>query len=522
MALEGETVVHDFLENSARLRPTKVAVVHDSVRATYKQINAQANGLACWLRKQGVSAGDRIIILLENSVEYVISYYGALKAGGVAVPLNSDVTAERFTAFLVETEPTVVISDVKFGKMFSDLHPDIAGKQKIVMKGVRFPGGSLQGSVVPWEEALRDETDCNPGRTINESALAGIMYTSGSSGKAKGVMLSHRNIVVNTRSIVSYLELKEDDVLMVVLPFFYVMGKSLLNTHFAVGGTVVINNRFAFPAAVVEQMVSERVTGFSGVPSTYAYLLHRSSLPTYKDKLVSLRYCSQAGGHMSSMVKEQLLQALPTHTQIYVMYGATEASARLTYVEPERLRSKIDSIGRPIPGVVVKVLDEAGSELPPGAQGELVATGANIMLGYWKDVESTSRVLDAGGYHTGDLGYRDEDGYYYITGRKDSLLKVGGHRVSPQGIEDALMNTKLLVEVAVVGVEDKLLGKRVVAFAVPICGETSDKDILASCCSLLPRHELPSEIRLVRSLYKKSNGKIDHARCLEIFAGSPV
>src|SRR6185369_3866328 len=185
----------------------------------------------------------------------------------------------------------------------------------------------------------------------------------------KGVMLSHGNIVANTWSIVQYLNLTEKDIQMVVLPFFYVMGKSLLNTHFAVGGTVVVNNSFAYPASVIRQMAAERVTGFSGVPSTYAYLLHRSPLFSFRDRLESLRYCTQAGGHMSREIKEKLLRALPSHTRLYIMYGATEAAARLTYVEPERLASKFESIGRAIPGVTVRVLDEKGQEVPTGEPG---------------------------------------------------------------------------------------------------------------------------------------------------------
>ena len=217
------------------------------------------------------------------------------------------------------------------------------------------------------------------------------------------------------------------------------------------------------------------------------------------------------------MIKEKLLETLPSHTQLYIMYGATEAAARLAYVEPERLRGKIDSIGRPIPGVTIKVMNEKGFEVPSGLHGELVARGPNIMLGYWKDSESTYRVLDENGYHTGDMGYQDEDGYLYVTGRKDNLLKVGGHRINTQEIEDALMKTELLLEVTVFGVEDGMLGKRLVALAVPISGKTSERDVLANYLTVLPRYKLPSEIKFVRSLHKNSNGKIDRSKCMEMF-----
>ncbi len=188
-------------------------------------------------------------------------------------------------------------------------------------------------------------------------------------------MLSHTNVVANTRSIVEYLALTADDVQMVVLPFFYVMGKSLLNTHFSVGGTIVINNQFAYTASILRQMAEERVTGFSGVPSTYAQLLFKSPLAEYRARLPALRYCTQAGGHMARSIKLALLDALPPQTRLIIMYGATEASARLTYLPPEFLRTKIDSIGRAIPGVTLDVLSPDGQALGPDQSGELVARG---------------------------------------------------------------------------------------------------------------------------------------------------
>jgi acyl-CoA synthetase (AMP-forming)/AMP-acid ligase II len=303
---------------------------------------------------------------------------------------------------------------------------------------------------------------------------------------------------------------------MVVLPFFYVMGKSLLNTHFAVGGTVVINNKFAFPASVINQMESERVTGFSGVPSTYAYLLHRSPLARFRDRLGSLRYCSQAGGHMAVATKQELRQVLPEHTKIYVMYGATEASARLAYLDPERYEEKMGSIGKAIPGVALKVLGADGCEVPAGQTGELVADGPNITMGYWKDPEATAKDLDKSGYHTGDLGYQDEDGYFYLKGRKDNLLKVGGHRINPQEIEDALMATGLVIEIAVVGIPDPLLGQKLVALACAKDGDCTEKAVLSRCAEKLAKHKMPAEIRLHRSLPKSSSGKIDRARCMEL------
>jgi acyl-CoA synthetase (AMP-forming)/AMP-acid ligase II len=442
-----------------------------------------------------------------------------LKTGAAAVPLSVDLKADALREALAGVRPAALISSARLERLVREVAPGLLEKVPILISN---PSLSWQPrSVTAFEDVVNGGAAADAGLQIEETGLASIVYTSGSTGRPKGVMLSHKNIVSNTLSIVQCLRLAESDIQMAVLPFSYVMGKSLLNTHVAVGGTVVINNKFAYPACVVEQMVAERVTGFSGVPSTYAYLLNRSPLLQYRHRLETLRYCSQAGGHMARPLKERLLETLPPHTLLYIMYGATEAAARLAYVEPERLRSKMESIGRPIPGVTIRVLDPQGRELPAGQPGELVADGPNIMLGYWMDPEATATVLDRNGYHTGDLGYADADGYLYVSGRKDDLLKVGGHRVNPREIEDVLMASGLLVEVAVVALDDEMHGQRLVALAVPVDGAVTQKEVLARGLARLPRSRLPGELRLVRCLPKHASGKVDRAACKELWSRPP-
>jgi long-chain acyl-CoA synthetase len=547
-------LIHHFLEESARRYPDKVALIHEDVRATYGEINHQVNQMARRLIEMGATHGDRVVLLLENSLEYVVSYYAVLKAGAVAVPLSTDIKPDGLRPLLTELTPKVVISFSRFERMLQATDLSRFPIEALILKNPKTDWSSAAFSVHSWDELLSNSSVQRsvfsvqlPG-SVNQSAgalssgfgpltsdspcavrrapcavasegdLATIIYTSGSTGKPKGVMLSHRNIVSNTNSICEYLELTENDIQMVVLPFFYVMGKSLLNTHFAVGGTIVINNKFAFPATVVKQMAEERVTGFSGVPSTYAYLLHRSPLARFKDRLGALRYCSQAGGHMSDAIKKDLRKVLPDHTKIYVMYGATEASARLAYLEPERYEAKIGSIGKPIPGVTLRILGPEGKGVLTGEIGELVGQGPNIMLGYWKDDKTTAEILDEHGYHTGDLGYQDADGYFYVAGRKDNLLKVGGHRINPQEIEDALMETGLVIETVVLGLPDPLLGHKLVALACAKNGESNENMILSCCAAKMPKYKMPGQIKLVRSLPKTTSGKIDRIKCLELLS----
>jgi len=503
MALS-HTLIHHFLESSAGRFPDKVALIHEQTRATYGDINIKANRIARALAGMGVGAGSRVAVILNNSLEYVASYYGVLKTGAAFVSLGTDTKAEKLAGLLNEIEPSAVISSTRFEELLTDapissfpLKALIVSQPNMAWSGMPFP-------VIKLEEIVAGGDGSNLELGIDPSGLACLIYTSGSTGVPKGAMLTHFNIVNNTESICTYLRLTADDRQMAVLPFFYVMGKSLLN------------NKFAYTGAVIKQMIDEEVTGFSGVPSTYAYLLHRSPLAASRDKLAKLRYCSQAGGHMAKQIKQDLRKALPDHTQIFIMYGATEASARLSYLEPSEFESKIDSIGKAIPGVTLRVLDEAGNEVAPGQTGELTASGPNIMLGYWKDPETTARVLDKNGYHTGDLAYRDDDGYFYLVGRKDNLLKVSGHRINPQEIEDVMMESGLLVEAAVIGKPDELKGNRLVSVAVPIESSCTADRVMAYCSSKLPRFKLPDEIKFTRALPKKASGKIDRAKCGEM------
>jgi long-chain acyl-CoA synthetase len=505
-------LIHHFLEMSAARSPDKLAIVHGPERPSYAAVNRLANRLAHRLLRLGVRPGDRVALLSENSVEYVYGFYGILKTGAVAVPLNTELKPDGLVATLKVLEAKALLVSRKFERAGRAADPSPLRPELLVLtpSGVLEPGPGGPGPAGP--------SDQDPDRPVDPGSCAVIIFTSGSEGKPKGVMLSHANILANTRSIVEYLALTADDVQMVVLPFFYVMGQSLLNSHVAVGGTLVINNQFAYTASVLKQMAEEKVTGLSGVPSTYAQLLFKSPLAEYRDRLPALRYCSQAGGHMARSIKLALLEALPPQTRLVIMYGATEASARLTYLPPEFLRAKIDSIGRPIPGVTMDVLSAEGQVLGPDQNGELVARGENIMLGYFRDEEATRKVIDQHGYHTGDLGFRDREGFFFVTGRKDDQIKIDGHRVNLQEIEDTLLESGQLIECLVFPVADGSRDLALAGLAVPREGSPRGADLLLEHCrAKMPKYKVPRFLYLIDAIPKNSNGKPDRTRALQVF-----
>lgn len=501
-------LINNFLENSALKFPLKKAVWFNKKWMTFGAIEEKANTLANFLIEQGIKKGDRVALLSFNSFNYIISYYAILKAGGVTVELNTETTADDVKYVMNDCAATALICQERFTGTIGHVIDELPSLQMVVVESGRKKDNPETKIPVYDIEQIYNDYDSNfsPPRVIDIDT-ASIVYTSGSTGKPKGVVLSHLNIVTNTRSIVEYLNLSAEDRIMVILPFFYVYGKSLLNTHFYVSGSVVIDNRFAFPNAILRTMYETECTGFSGVPSTFSILLNKSSIQKWE--FPKLRYVTQAGGAMAPSIQKKVAKTFEP-AKLFIMYGATEASARLSYLPPDMLGKKWGSIGKAIPNVELFIADQKGNPLPPGESGEIVARGANIMQGYWNDPEETARVLKNGLYFTGDLGVEDEDGYLYVVGRKKDMIKVGANRISPKSIEEKLLENPGIHEVAVIGVEDEVLGEAIKAYLVPNNSgvNISTEEVLRFCKKELPPFKVPKYIEFVDSLPKNSSGKV--------------
>ncbi|QTA79105.1 AMP-dependent synthetase and ligase [Desulfonema limicola] len=508
-------LIHHFLEKSSDLNPGKEAVIHGNNRYTYQEIEAKANQTANWLLQSGIKKGDRVAILLRNSVEYIYSYYGVLKTGAIAVPFNTGLEGLELGEMLKDCSAKVLISETYFSKLIINICKSISCLNLIAFSDKKINIDDNKIKCIQFSDIYPEFSSNRPHIPCIDQDISSIIYTSGSTGKPKGVMLSHLNIVSNTRSIVSYLHLTEKDKCMVILPFYYVYGKSLLNTHFKVSGTIIIDNRFTFPNAVLKNMIEEKATGFAGVPSTYSILVNRSSMA--KMNFPSLRYITQAGGHMPVQVRQQLLEIFPDK-QIFIMYGATEASARLAYLEPDQLGQKIKSFGRAIPNVEIRIVDENSEEVPPDYEGEITARGSNIMTGYWNAPGETSKVLKNGWYYTGDLGIRDKDGFLYITGRKKDMIKSGIYKISANEIEEVLYKYPGIHEAAVIGLPDDILGESINAAVVPKPGNTLEPDeIMKFCNERLPSYKVPKTIKISKNLPKNEAGKVLKKQIKEIF-----
>jgi long-chain acyl-CoA synthetase len=366
---------------------------------------------------------------------------------------------------------------------------------------------NLKSGPVPVTCNLRPAT--NKGKD-----LAMILYTSGTTGKPKGVMLSHANLSANANSIIRYLKLKPSDRMMVILPFYYSYGTSLLTTHVRVGATLVIDNRFLYPNVVLDTMEKEKVTGLAGVPSHFAILLRKSALRKYK--LSKLRYVTQAGSALTSEMIKEFISIFPK-IKFYVMYGQTEATARLTYLAPKFLNKKIGSIGKAIPGVKIDILGDDGKKLGIGQIGEIVARGPNVMLGYWNSPAETKAALRKEGLYTGDLARLDNDGFLYLVSRKKEMIKSGANRISPFEIEEVVCQMPGVLECAAVGIKDEILGEAIKLCVVKNGMDLTETNLLRFCQQNLSGYKVPRIIEFMSSLPKTSTGKIKRQELARVY-----
>jgi long-chain acyl-CoA synthetase len=506
--------VESFLESSAGEVPDKTALVCGDRRLSYRQIEACSNRLAHALVAEGVERGDRVAVYLENSVEAVVAIFAVLKAGAVFMTVNPTTKAEKLAYVLGNSRArAIVLPGTKLARLAPSL-ADTPHLRHLILTGKGGCATSHIGkSCFRFDDLLQPPCDGAkpPAKRAIDVDLAALIYTSGSTGNPKGVMLTHLNMVAAATSITTYLENTPDDVILNVLPLAFDYGLYQVLMGFKIGGMVVLERSFAYPHAVIEKLVRERVTGFPVVPTISAILLQ---MDLAKYDLGRLRYLTNTAAALPTEHIVRLREALP-HVRIYSMYGLTECK-RVSYLPPDQIDRRPTSVGRGMPNEEVYVVDDEGRRVGPGVVGELVVRGSNVMKGYWELPEETNRVLRPGPLpgesvlHTGDLFRTDEEGYLYFVGRKDDIIKSRGEKVSPKEVENVLYGHPLVAEAAVIGVDDRILGQAVKAIVAPKNGSRlTERDLLRHCANHLEDFMVPKLVELRSTLPKNENGKID-------------
>ncbi len=491
--------VEEFLQESARREPAKTAIVCGERRLTYAVLAAGAPRLAGTLRARG----DRVVLFLDNSPQTVIGLFAVLRAGGVFSVVNPSTKLDKLAYILNNCSARAILTEPRLLAM--------AGE---AAKGAPSVSFVLSGEALEREEApLPARHDAGI-----DLDLAMIVYTSGSTGFPKGVMMTHQNIVAAATSITTYLGSRADDIVLSVLPLAFDYGLYQALMCAKVGATLVLEKGFTSPAVLLDKLKKERVTGLPLVPTIAAVLLQLKDLAP--GMFPDLRYITNTAAALPPAHIARLQELFPT-TRLFSMYGLTECK-RCTYLPPEQLAVRPGSVGIAIPGTEAYVVDESGRKAPPGAVGELVIRGAHVMKGYWNDPQATDRALRPGPFpwekvlHTGDLFRSDEDGYLYFVARKDDIIKSRGEKVSPKEVETVLYEMPGIRVAGVIGVPAPILGmaiKAVVA-ADPGAGLT-ERDVIRHCQKRLEDFMVPKMVEFRAALPKSDNGKISRSRVAE-------
>ncbi|MBU3190954.1 AMP-binding protein [Clostridium bowmanii] len=468
----------------------KTSVIFEN-EISYKQTFENVNRKASFIKNKKLFKKDAVLLVSDNSNFFIEAYFGIIKSGVICVPINPALSNNEIKYIIDSLNIKLIFTQNKFLEKINGL---ICDDVEIYTEYSEFNFTEVHEN--SYSENIRIEED-----------VAVILFTSGSTGSPKGVMLTHYNLMYNTNSIIEFLELTLQDRVEMVLPFYYCYGTSILHTHFRVGGSIVINNRFMFPQTVVEDINKYNCTGFSGVPSNYQILLRMTDIK--QTRFPSLRYITQAGGKLSEIFINELIDSLKG-VDIFIMYGQTEATARLSYLPPHLISKKMNSIGKGISGTELVVLNSEGTHVKSGEIGEIAARGGNVMKGYFNDKVETEKVIKKGYLYTGDLAKVDDEGYIYIVSREKNIIKSGGNRISPKEIEDIILQIPEVVECAVIGVYDDILGEAVKCFVVILENKSyiNLKYVLEFCKKQLPSYKTPRYIEFLKVLPKNSSGKV--------------
>ncbi len=517
--------VEQFLEGSARRHPDKVALVAGGRRLTFAEIDDAAGRLARSLVAGGVKRGDRVVVFMDNCWEAVVAIFATLKAGAVFSPINPSTKADKLAFVLGNCRPTAIVTQEKLVAVTAEaLETSPSVVLSVVAGGVGDP--ALRGGVGFAHAVAEAPATPLPFAGIDVD-LAMLVYTSGSTGFPKGVMMTHQNVVAAATSITTYLENTPDDVILNVLPISFDYGLYQVLMAMKVGATLVLEKSFAFPQAILAKINAEKITGFPLVPTMAALILQMKDLKP--GAFPSLRYVTNTAAALPPAHILRLQELFPA-TKLYSMYGLTECK-RCTYLPPAELATRTGSVGIAIPGTEAYVVDEAGARVAAGAVGELVIRGAHVMKGYWENPTATDKALKPGPFPwekvlmTGDLFRTDAEGFLYFVGRKDDIIKSRGEKVSPKEVENVLYALPGIREAAVIGVPDPILGAAIKAVVALEPGATlSADDIFRHCAKNLEDFMVPKQVAFRDALPKTESGKISRRLVAEWDAlppGSP-
>ncbi|MDG5473424.1 fatty acid--CoA ligase family protein [Jeotgalibacillus sp. ET6] len=501
----------DRLRENAMQHGDKAAYYFMEQTASYGELNGAVNKMANSMEAMGVKKGDHIGLLLGNSPHFIVSLYAALRIGATAVPINPIYTPDEISYILRDGDVKVVVALDLLLPLVEKAHavlPEISHyviceTSSQTQEQIENLGEEIKSKVTSFTHALAPYPPVYEGPELVQDDVAVILYTSGTTGKPKGAMLTHRNVYSNAKDTAEYLSITGEDKVIAALPMFHVFALTVvLNAPLINGGTIIIVPKFS-PKDVFDLTKKYEATVFAGVPTMYNFLLQ------YPDAdpadFSSVRLCISGGASLPVALLHQFEEKFSV--RVSEGYGLSEASP-VTCFNPLDKERKAGSIGTSITNVENKIVNELGEELPPGEVGELIVRGPNVMKGYYKMPEDTGAAIRDGWLFTGDLAKKDEEGYFFIVDRKKDMILVGGYNVYPREVEEVLYSHKNVVEAAVVGVPDPDYGEAVQCFVVKKDASLTKEELLEFCGKQLAKYKLPTVVEFIEELPKNTTGKI--------------
>jgi long-chain acyl-CoA synthetase len=490
------------LDELGRATPEQEALVYYDQRFTYAQLNAMVNQLANGLRRLGIKPGDRVLVALGNSPEFIISYFAIMRLRAVVVPVNNLYTINEIGLIMRDSLPVAAIIDSKLVPVFTKLSEEINISRGIIVARSSPPDEKF----ISFNSFLENQgISFESGTEYQRDEVVELMYTSGSTGSPKGAMLTQNNLYSNAVCFAQLSRLTPADKSLLVAPAFHAGAQTcVMNAAIVSGATLVVHDRWAGPDALLKAIQDEKITFYYGPPTMYALLVNHPHIEQYNTSSWKIAYTGASA--LSVDIFNNFEKKFGF--QITEGYGLTETSPVVTS-NPVEGPKKAGSIGFAVPDVEVKIVDYEDCELPPGEIGEIIVRGPNVMKGYFNREEETRWIMRNGWFHTGDLAYKDADGYLFIVDRKKDLIIRGGLNIYPGEVEEVLYTHPKVFEVAVVGVPDPVMGEEVLAFVLMRNGDKIDPEELKDFCrDKLARYKIPRYIRFVENLPKTTSGKL--------------
>lgn len=490
-----------MIRRSAHKRPEKVALVsHGGVERTYSELELLSNRFARGLTKLGIKKGDHVALLSLNCIEQLIAFFGILKLGGVVVPINVRLAEPEMEWILDHADATALIYSKDFETRVVELRPELERIEHYLLIGE-----DPQEDTLCFEDVLELGDDQEPPTEVMGDDIAFLLYTAGTTGRPKGVLLSHNGFIWNCVNWVHHGVYREDDLSLQVFPLYHVGAIGSVLAHLYVGGTIYLKKTFD-PRDCMETIERARINRWAAAPTVFSMLLQLPEIEKYDTGSITL--IGSGAAIMPTETQRRLNQLFP-NAQIFDTYGMTEASGGIATLRPQDFLRKRACVGEELIGLEMRVVDEKDADVPAGAVGEVVFRGNNLLKGYYKDPEATKNALRGGWFHTGDLGRLDDERFLYIVDRKKDMIITGGENVYPREVEEALYAHPKIAEAAVIGVPDVKWGEAIKAVIALKAGESATEDeIIGFCREHIAGFKCPKSVDFMEALPKSPVGKI--------------